>query len=45
LVGRAADFIVLGDDPFEVPASRLRAVRVDATFVGGTLVSRRKGTG
>lgn len=39
-VGRAADFIVLREDPFEVPAGRLSRIRVDTTVVGGVVVSR-----
>lgn len=37
--GKAADFVILSSDP----RRGLRGVTVDATFVGGTLVYRRRG--
>jgi predicted amidohydrolase YtcJ len=36
--GMLADFIVLHDDPFSLPAAELRNVAPAATFVGGTCV-------
>ena len=39
--GFLADVVVLADDVFEVPAERIREVRVDLTIVGGRVVYER----
>lgn len=36
--GRLADFVVLGDDPFELERDSLPDVRVDGVFIGGDCV-------
>jgi predicted amidohydrolase YtcJ len=36
--GKLADFVVLGDDIFHIPASQIKNVKVEATYVGGKLV-------
>ena len=40
-VGRAADFVVLGADPFEVRSERLRDIWIHSTFVGGVVAFRK----
>jgi predicted amidohydrolase YtcJ len=39
--GKLADFVVLEEDIMQVPAERLRSVRVAETFVGGKRVHKR----
>lgn len=39
--GMLADFVVLGENPFHVPAAELRRVPVEETYVGGQCVYRR----
>lgn len=41
---RAADFVVLSDDPLNVPPGRLRDIQVLATVVDGRVVHRRDGS-
>jgi predicted amidohydrolase YtcJ len=36
--GYLADFVILGDDPFDVPPDRLDGIRVVATVAGGQVV-------
>jgi predicted amidohydrolase YtcJ len=36
--GKLADFVVLSDDIFTIPAASIKDVKVEATFVGGKLV-------
>ena len=36
--GKEADFTLLGDDPCEVPSSKIRDIPILATFCGGRLV-------
>lgn len=36
--GKLADFVVLSDDIFNIPAASIKDVKVEATFVGGKLV-------
>jgi predicted amidohydrolase YtcJ len=36
--GKLADFVVLSDDIFNIPAAAIKDVKVEATFVGGKLV-------
>jgi len=37
-VGKAADFILLGDNPLTMAAEKLSAIQVDMTFVGGEIL-------
>lgn len=37
-VGRAADFVVLGDDPLACAEDRIKDIKVERTFVGGRQV-------
>lgn len=39
--GRLADFVVLSEDVFAIPAHRIGAVKVDTTVVGGRVVHER----
>ena len=36
--GKLADFVVLSDDIFSIPATSIKDVKVEATFVGGKVV-------
>ena len=36
--GKLADFVVLSDDIFKIPAASIKNVKVEATFLGGKLV-------
>jgi predicted amidohydrolase YtcJ len=36
--GKLADFVVLSDDIFRIPAASIKNVKVEATFLGGKLV-------
>ncbi len=38
--GMAADFVILGQDPFETEPEKLREIPVEATYVGGSCVYR-----
>lgn len=40
--GMLADFVVLGENPFQVPAAELRRVPVEETYVGGQCVYHRE---
>ena len=40
--GMLADFVVLGENPFQVPAVELRRVPVEETYVGGQCVYHRE---
>jgi predicted amidohydrolase YtcJ len=42
--GMLADLVVLSEDIFEAPASRLASTRVDVTIFDGRIVYRRSGT-
>jgi predicted amidohydrolase YtcJ len=39
--GKLADLVVLSEDPFAIPAERIREVRVETTIVGGRIVYER----
>ncbi len=39
--GMLADFVVLSDDPFTVPAEKIRTIRVEQTYCGGAVVFDR----
>ena len=39
--GKLADLVILAEDPFAVPAERIRDVRVQTTIVGGRVVYSR----
>jgi predicted amidohydrolase YtcJ len=43
--GKFADMVVLSDDILAVPASRIRELKIDQTYVDGRLVYERKPTG
>lgn len=36
--GKLADFVVLSDDIFHIPPSAIKAVKIEATYLGGKLV-------
>jgi len=36
--GKLADFVVLSDDIFHIPPSSIKAVKIEATYLGGKLV-------
>ena len=36
--GKLADFVVLSDDIFKIPAAAIKNVKVEATFLGGKVV-------
>ena len=40
--GMLADFVVLGENPFEVPADRLREISVEEVYLGGRRVFERQ---
>ena len=40
--GMLADFVVLGENPFETAPDRLHAIDVLATYLGGACVYRRE---
>ena len=39
-VGKLGDFVVLGEDPFEVDPERIKDIPVEMTVVGGKIVYR-----
>ena len=41
-VGKRGDFVVLSDNPFEVPKEDLRKIQVEQTYKDGELVYQRK---
>ncbi|MBQ4552550.1 MAG: amidohydrolase [Clostridia bacterium] len=40
--GMLADFVVLSDSPFRVPANKISAIQVEKTFLGGACVYERE---
>jgi predicted amidohydrolase YtcJ len=38
-VGKLADFVVLGEDPFSVPIDGLKEIKVATTIIGGRVVN------
>jgi predicted amidohydrolase YtcJ len=36
-VGKLADFVVLSDDPTQVPPDRIKNIQVELTYIGGKL--------
>ncbi|HIW99584.1 MAG TPA: amidohydrolase family protein, partial [Candidatus Nesterenkonia stercoripullorum] len=43
--GKRADFVVLGDDPLDVPAEAIQDIPVVSTWVGGQRVHQLEGAG
>jgi predicted amidohydrolase YtcJ len=41
-VGKAADIVVLNDDPTRVSADEIKAIKVEMTVIGGEIVWRKK---
>ena len=39
--GMLADFVVLSDSPFRVPANKISAIQVEKAFLGGACVYER----
>lgn len=39
--GMLADFVILSDSPFDVPANEISAIKVEKTFLGGACVYER----
>ncbi len=40
-VGKAADFVILSDDLFNIPSAKIKDVKVQATYLAGKLVYQR----
>jgi predicted amidohydrolase YtcJ len=37
-IGKAADFIILNRNPFEIPANQISQVKVEETYLAGEVV-------
>lgn len=40
-VGKAADFVILSDNLFNIPSAKIKDVKVQATYLAGKLVYQR----